>query len=183
MIKHRSEIAHCRTSYGDVRLPPNSNRIAAMPACPKSANFGSSPFEIGIGGSLAAPPLPHHRTYGSVYGGSLDYAAAGFARKQRPSDPKKRIGMAMLRAGLLPSRQGPRGLPAVCAARSRPTPRRRSSGCTSALPLFPGDGAQPPPEPFVKCSQHRRRLAEAEVAAPPGEVSADRPIVLCGLGL
>ena len=26
---------------------------------------------IGIGGSLAAPPLPHHRTYGSVYGGSL----------------------------------------------------------------------------------------------------------------
>ena len=27
---------------------------------------------IGIGGSLAAPPLPHHRTYGSVYGGSLD---------------------------------------------------------------------------------------------------------------
>jgi hypothetical protein len=24
---------------------------------------------IGIGGSLSAPPLPHHRTYGSVYGG------------------------------------------------------------------------------------------------------------------
>jgi hypothetical protein len=23
-------------------------------------------------GSLAAPPHPHHRTYGSVYGGSLD---------------------------------------------------------------------------------------------------------------
>jgi hypothetical protein len=27
---------------------------------------------IGIGGSLATPPLPHHRTYGSVSGGSLD---------------------------------------------------------------------------------------------------------------
>jgi hypothetical protein len=27
---------------------------------------------IGIGGSLATPPLPHHRTYGSVYGGSMD---------------------------------------------------------------------------------------------------------------
>ena len=27
--------------------------------------------KIGIGGSLAAPPLPHHRTYGSVYGGSI----------------------------------------------------------------------------------------------------------------
>jgi hypothetical protein len=27
---------------------------------------------IGIGGSLATAPLPHHRTYGSVSGGSLD---------------------------------------------------------------------------------------------------------------
>ena len=26
--------------------------------------------KIGIGGSLAAPPLPHHRAYGSVHGGS-----------------------------------------------------------------------------------------------------------------
>src|SRR5882672_6510983 len=32
--------------------------------------------KIGIGGSLAAPPLPHHRTYGSVYGGSRSYANA-----------------------------------------------------------------------------------------------------------
>src|SRR5216684_7471090 len=31
---------------------------------------------IGIGGSLAAPPLPHHRTYGFVYGGSRSYANA-----------------------------------------------------------------------------------------------------------
>jgi hypothetical protein len=27
--------------------------------------------QIGIGGSVTAPPLPHHRTYGSVYGGSV----------------------------------------------------------------------------------------------------------------
>src|SRR5674476_520750 len=38
----------------------------------------ASLFAIGIGGSLAAPPLPHHRTYGSVYGGSLDKALAIF---------------------------------------------------------------------------------------------------------
>ncbi len=31
-----------------------------------------SPGPIGIGGNLAAPPLPLHRTYGSVSGGSLD---------------------------------------------------------------------------------------------------------------
>src|ERR1700724_3377907 len=29
---------------------------------------------IGIGGSLAAPPLPHHRAYGSVHGGSRSCA-------------------------------------------------------------------------------------------------------------
>jgi hypothetical protein len=26
--------------------------------------------EIGIGGTVACPPLPHHRTCGSAYGGS-----------------------------------------------------------------------------------------------------------------
>ena len=40
----------------------------------------------------------------------------------------------------------------------------------SMLPLFPGDGAQPPPEPLVKLTQHRGGLAEAEVAAPPDQV-------------
>jgi hypothetical protein len=30
------------------------------------------PLPIGIGGSLTAPPLPHHRAYGSVHGGSAD---------------------------------------------------------------------------------------------------------------
>jgi hypothetical protein len=40
---------------------------------------------------------------------------------------RKVLGNARARAGLLLSRQGPCGLPAACAARSRPTPRRRSS--------------------------------------------------------
>ena len=31
---------------------------------------GGGRWWIGIGGSLAAPPLPHHRTCGSAYGGS-----------------------------------------------------------------------------------------------------------------
>ncbi len=33
---------------------------------------------IGIGGGFAAPPLPHHRTYGSVYGGSVILALTGW---------------------------------------------------------------------------------------------------------
>src|SRR5437879_1128498 len=42
---------------------------------------------------------------------------------------------------------------------------------TSTLPLLPGDGAQPPPDPLVKSAQHRRSLAEAEVTAPTDKVS------------
>ena len=34
-------------------------------------------LQIGIGGSLAAPPLPHHRTCGSAYGGSVTWAGEG----------------------------------------------------------------------------------------------------------
>src|SRR5215831_1290995 len=51
----------------------------------------------------------------------------GSATETRPSEAKKRFGIAMVSAGLFASRQGPCGLPAVCAARSRPTPQRRSS--------------------------------------------------------
>jgi len=45
--------------------------IAVTHAVDQKADINCN-ASIGIGGSLAAPPLPHHRTYGSVYGGSLD---------------------------------------------------------------------------------------------------------------
>src|SRR3954447_16117187 len=41
----------------------------------------------------------------------------------------------------------------------------------TTLPLLPGDGAQPPPDPLIECAQHRRGLAEAEVSAPADKVS------------
>jgi hypothetical protein len=41
---------------------------------------------------------------------------------------------------------------------------------TSVLPLLPGDDSQPPPGPFVECTQHRWSLAEAEVGAPADQV-------------
>src|SRR5258708_8169978 len=50
----------------------------------------------------------------------------GTATVARPSDLNKAFDRAMASAGLLLSRQGPRGLPAVFAARARPTPQRRS---------------------------------------------------------
>ena len=51
---------------------------------------------IGIGGSLAAPPLPHHRAYGSVHGGSTDLGdRAAFDRsKAEPGEEgvRHRVG-------------------------------------------------------------------------------------------
>ena len=41
-------------------------------------------FPIGTGGSLSASPLPHHRTYGSVSGGSADYAGLAGASGRAP---------------------------------------------------------------------------------------------------
>src|ERR1022692_2043591 len=35
---------------------------------------------IGIGGRVAPPPLPHHRTCGSAYGGSADEAKTARSR-------------------------------------------------------------------------------------------------------
>ena len=72
------------TALPDDQVTPASNSAAtvrsdASPASACRSREGSSPrvrgtvrvfSKIGIGGSLATPPLPHHRTYGSVYGGS-----------------------------------------------------------------------------------------------------------------
>src|SRR5579871_1566333 len=68
---------------------------------------------IGIGGSLAAPPLPHHRTYGSVYGGSVRLTHPIGRTRSTPSQFQKRLGSAMLSAGLRLRRHGPWALAAV----------------------------------------------------------------------
>ncbi|MCL2716672.1 MAG: hypothetical protein FWD68_19460, partial [Alphaproteobacteria bacterium] len=49
-----------------------------------NARGSRSSHLIGIGGPLARPPLPHHRTYGSVSGGSTDYAGFGAVTVARP---------------------------------------------------------------------------------------------------
>ena len=61
-------------------------------ACPlpPGSFFGPQPLlpsaEIGIGGSLTAPPLPHHRAYGSVHGGSTDLSC-GTASQGGEAEP------------------------------------------------------------------------------------------------
>jgi hypothetical protein len=69
---------HLASLHGQTR--PNC-AVRVMSGLPRSRRLGRTSrlgsfvpkhevAAIGIGGSLAAPPLPHHRTYGSVYGGS-----------------------------------------------------------------------------------------------------------------
>src|SRR5262245_42006657 len=64
---------------------------------------------------------------------------------------------------------GGRQVPADAAA------SQLSKASPSVLPLLPGDGAQPPPDPFVKRAQHRWGLAEAEVSAPADQVDGQLP--------
>src|ERR1700689_4350581 len=45
---------------------------------------------IGIGGRIAPPPLPHHRTYGSVYGGSISYGIDPRSMKEVQARPDRR---------------------------------------------------------------------------------------------
>src|SRR6516225_8469718 len=74
--------------WAGIRNPAQSRHfgpVRRMSACPLTAvreqTFRDRSFgpkhkvaAIGIGGSLAAPPLPHHRAYGSVHGGSRSCA-------------------------------------------------------------------------------------------------------------
>ena len=88
----------------------------------------------------------------------MDYADCRAATEARPSDPNKLFCKAMARAGLFASRQGPCGLPAAFAARSRPTPRRRSSA-KRARPRF---------HCFQAMARNRRLVRFAHPSPPSG---------------
>src|SRR5438067_6034744 len=66
------DIAFSRESQLDPRNQPPALSAIEMCAYDRSAKAGRgsatlvSAERIGIGGSLTTPPLPHHRTYGSV---------------------------------------------------------------------------------------------------------------------
>jgi hypothetical protein len=95
-------------------------RVDQQHALPAIDGRAIDPVRDRVGGSLAAPPLPHQRAYGSVHGGSPDQAAHG-TKEGRPSTANAALDRAMLRAGLAAIRQGPWALAAVCAASRRGT--------------------------------------------------------------
>jgi hypothetical protein len=76
-----SRTAGCPTepAPGRTRAPSAKTarvRMSTASGLPHLLTTGLEVPKIGIGGSLSAPPLPHHRTYGSVYGGSRSCANA-----------------------------------------------------------------------------------------------------------
>jgi len=54
-------------------FPPKKTQLARL----KSMPLTRSGAQIGIGGAVTRPPLPHHRTCGSAYGGSVSTAKRG----------------------------------------------------------------------------------------------------------
>jgi hypothetical protein len=63
---------------------------------------------------------------------------------------------------------GEEGIPGVDA-----TLPQLTETCAGSCPLFPNDGTKPPPNPFVKTSENRWRLAEAEIRPPSEHVRSE----------
>src|SRR5690348_9945119 len=85
------------------------------------SGHGSAASEIGIGGHLAAPPLPHHRAYGSVPR-RFDQVKRGQERRGGEDRDRGNTGCA-----------GPVGRPDVRTyARNRSASRRQPPRETSA---------------------------------------------------
>ena len=117
-----------------------------------------------------APPTPPCiRVRTRRFGGLIGLLGT---REGRPSAASEALGNARVRAGLLLSRQGPCGLPAVCAARSRPTPRRRSSA-NLVRPRFHCFQGTARSRRLIHSSSPRNTwsFAEAEVGAPSFEIA------------
>ena len=81
------------------------NRTPRVPLVP--ARRDSLPPLIGIGAGLAARPLPHHRAYGSVHGGSVGYVSPhAVSRLNSPRPYHRRFGNAHSTARSWLARQG-----------------------------------------------------------------------------
>ena len=84
--------------------------------------------KIGIGGSLAAPPLPHHRAYGSVHGGSIRLSFGGQdTDEEGRASRRTRWAAPCCTVTWRAMRQSPDRDPAATAAWNWDTPLRRSS--------------------------------------------------------
>src|ERR1035437_97617 len=122
---------------------------------------------IGIGGSLSAPPLPHHRTYGP-YTAVRKVELTRFEQGWETERFEVSIGE--------PHREGfaPGDIPRATTAAgrvARKLPRdSQCDQCRSAtpwcFPLAPESRPQSQPDPASQSDQHLGRFAKAEITAP-----------------
>src|SRR5471032_3048841 len=157
-----------------------SSRIRIQPlsvhsfAASKKIRLNSSTRRIGIGAGLAARPLPHHRAYGSVHGGS-DWLPD---RANRWKSKRSEVTIGQRNVQRRATTQAPytvrrtHGLGGKVSGHS-PRDQFPESGPTH-FPLLPEETAKTPTNPFVQFPKYAGRFAETEVAAPARHISFQR---------
>jgi hypothetical protein len=134
---------------------------------------------IGIGGSFAAPPLPRHRAYGSVHGGSVAASRGGRCQSGKTAGGEEGVGQSGLEGGV--PTEPPRAVPARCrrGGGERPADRvlaQRGVASPTRAPLHPGQQREerdstPRSAQVPRLQLHRRsRTAASDRAAGAGPV-------------
>src|SRR3954451_10970479 len=146
-------------------------RVASVPVRPR-ASQRTPPTDRDRGASCdASPPTPPYvrvriRRFGGLrdrdsrHGGQAEQSENGF-------------GESHVQRGAVAEPPGAvRGSGGLCRqVLANPTPTQLRKAGAPAPPLLPGNRPQASPDPLVKAAQHRRGLAEAEVASPPSEIA------------
>ena len=123
-----------------------------------------------VGGRVAPPVLPHHRTYGSVYGGSRGPLHGPKLIEEAPAAPFRKHpivnGRVHMRGSSVPP--GPqarcRGLARTCRLKS-PCKQFPTAGL-GFTPLLPQDFAQASAHPLIQGVTLLLHLRQSKVANP-----------------
>ena len=122
--------------------------FGALPAA-NMARADLSLVLIGIGAAVTRRPLPHHRTYGSVYGGSRWLRRHFIEQRRKTERFEVRIGKPH-REGLS-LREIPGAKPAAsgvaCQPRAHPEFQQRGAATTRCFPLPPHSRPESQPDP------------------------------------
>jgi hypothetical protein len=128
---------------------------------------------ISMGAAVACRPLPHHRAYGSVHGGSRSYASSSRITKE-----DRASGSMHWKARQKGLSRGPgtRGhdhfqqcwLPVACVPQAATMPPDDGAWSSTAAK----GASKPEPYPASEGDQHLGCFAEAEVASPAHHVAS-----------
>ncbi|MBB5501244.1 hypothetical protein HDG37_005473 [Paraburkholderia sp. MM5384-R2] len=149
--------------------------IATLTVAPftlKMQSMSMAKDGIGIGAGLTARPLPHHRAYGSVHGGS-DRLPGLDIQRWKTKRSQKAIGQCPLQRGAITQPPGVvRGSCSLGGKIPIDTARQQlPEAGTAASPLLPEEAADATTYPFIQSLKNTRRFAETEVAAPTSQIS------------